>query len=80
MRWYGVSKAGIVHREAQPEVPSREPIAKRCSKCGEVKPITEFGKTPTFKPRSACRECDREAERMRQERKRANRRARKDSQ
>ena len=79
MRWYGISKAGIVHREAQPEAPTAV-ITKRRSKCGEIKPITEFGKTPTFKPRSACRECDREAERMRQERKRANRRARKDSQ
>ena len=80
MRWYGISKAGIVHREAQPEVPSREPIAKRCSKCGEIKPLDEFGRTPTGKSRSACRACDRDAERERQKRKRANRRARKDNQ
>ena len=49
---------------------------KRCSKCGEVKPLEEFRRDRSKKlgRRSRCRECERQSERIYQPRSTAHRR------
>jgi NAD-dependent SIR2 family protein deacetylase len=49
---------------------------KRCSKCGEVKPLEEFHRDRSKKlgRRSRCRECERQSERIYQPRSTAHRR------
>ena len=49
---------------------------KRCSKCGEVKPLEEFRRDRSKKlgRRSRCRECERRSERIYQPRSTAHRR------
>ena len=67
VRHYGSVK-GRQYREKQPE-PSYEQLGNRkCSKCGEIKPIKEFytylNKRGTRITRSTCKACDCEYNRL----------------
>ena len=79
MRWYGVSKAGIVHREVQPGA-ERKPGTAVCRRCGDEKPKGAFALTASGSRSSVCIECWSRDNRERANRCNEKKRARKDDQ